>query len=64
MNIQKLSGFKRIYQAECFPDEVKAMFGKSIGEMNRYIKLLFTYSFQGKKCEELQSGNNSSRGHN
>lgn len=43
MEIQKLAGFERIYQAECFPDEIKAMFGKSTGEMNRYLKWLFTW---------------------
>ena len=34
LNIQKLEGFKRIYQAECFPEEVDKMFGKSKGEKN------------------------------
>jgi len=43
LEIQKLSGFKRIYQAECFPDEVKSMFGKSTGDMNRYMKWLYTW---------------------
>jgi len=43
LEIQKLAGFERIYQAECFPDEIKAMFGKSTGEMNRYLKWLFTW---------------------
>ena len=35
LNIQKLEGFKRIYQAECFPDEVDKMFGK------RWIKRMY-----------------------
>ena len=43
LEIQKLSDFNRIYQAECFPDEVKAMFGKSKGEMRRYMKWLYTW---------------------
>jgi len=43
LEIQKLAGFERIYQAECFPDEVKDMFGKSTGEMNRYMKWLYTW---------------------
>ena len=43
MDIQKLVGFNRIYQAECFPGEVKAMFGKSTGEMKRYLKWLYTW---------------------
>jgi len=43
LEIQKLSGFKRIYQAECFPDEVKKMLGKSIGEKKRYMKWLYTW---------------------
>ena len=32
LDIQKLVGFDRIYQAECFPEEVDKMFGKSTGE--------------------------------
>ena len=43
LEIQKLSGFNRIYQAECFPDEVKSMFGKSTGDIDRYIKWLYTW---------------------
>ena len=43
LDIQKLSGFNRIYQAECFPDDVKSMFGKSTGEMDRYMKWLYTW---------------------
>ena len=43
MQIQKLSGFKRIYQAECFPDEVHKMLGKNTGEKKRYIKWLYTW---------------------
>ena len=43
LEIQKLSGFNRIYQAECFPDEVKNMFGKNTGDMNRYMKWLYTW---------------------
>ena len=43
LNIQKLEGFKRIYQAECFPEEVDKMFGKSKGEKKRYIKWLITW---------------------
>jgi phage-related protein len=43
LDIQKLKGFSRIYQAECFPDEVKAIFGKSTGEMKRYLKWLYTW---------------------
>ena len=43
MEIQKLAGFSRIYQAECFPGEVKSMFGKSTGEMDRYMKWLYTW---------------------
>jgi len=42
LDIQKLSGFERIYQAECFPDEVDKMFGKSTGEKHRYMKWLLT----------------------
>ena len=43
MEIQKLAGFNRIFQAGCFPDDVKSMFGKSTGEMGRYIKWLYTW---------------------
>ena len=43
LDIQKLVGFTRIYQAKCFPDEVTAMFGKNIGERNRYLKWLYTW---------------------
>jgi len=43
LEIQKLVGFSRIYQAECFPDEVRAMFGKSTGEIDRYLKWLYTW---------------------
>lgn len=43
MNIQKLADFNRIYQAECFPDEINKMFGKSTGEKKRYIKWLYTW---------------------
>ena len=41
--IQKLIGFNRIYQAECFPDEVDKMFGKSAGDKKRYLKWLYTW---------------------
>ena len=41
--IQKLTGFSRIYQAECFPDEVDEMFGKSTGDKKRYLKWLYTW---------------------
>ena len=43
MEIQKLVGYNRIYQAECFPDEVKTMFGKNTGEMRRYFKWLYAW---------------------
>ena len=43
MDIQKLAGFNRIYQAKCFPDEVNSMFGKSTGEKKRYIKWLYIW---------------------
>jgi len=43
LEIQKLAGFNRIYQAECFPDEVRKIFGKSTGEMDRYMKWLYTW---------------------
>ncbi len=43
LDIQKLSGFNRIYQAECFEAEVSAMFGKSTGDKKRYLKWLYTW---------------------
>ena len=43
LNIQKLAGFNRIYQAECFPDEVNSIFGKSSGKKARYLKWLYTW---------------------
>jgi len=69
LKIQKLVGFSRIYQAECFPDEVKAMFGKSTGEMNRYLKWLYTWlsvldsdgmnALNLEQFEHLKGANNS-----
>lgn len=41
--IQKLTGFSRIYQAECFPDEVNKLFGKNTGDKKRYLKWLFAW---------------------
>lgn len=43
LNIQKLAGFNRIYQAECFTDEVHSLFGKNVGEKKRYLKWLYTW---------------------
>ena len=43
MDIQKLVGFNRVYQAECFPDEINNMFGKNKGEKKRYIKWLYAW---------------------
>jgi len=43
LEIQKLKGFGRIYQAECFPSEVDSMFGKSSGDKARYLKWLYTW---------------------
>ena len=37
LEIQKIAGYNRIYQAECFPYEVIGMFGKNTGEMRRYL---------------------------
>lgn len=41
MKLQKLVGFHRIYQAECFQDEFEAMMGKNKGEGKRYLKWLY-----------------------
>ena len=43
LEIQKITGYNRIYQAECFPDEVIDMFGKNTGEMRRYFKWLYAW---------------------
>jgi len=40
VKILKVAGFNRIFQAECFPDEIINMFGKNLGEMRRYLKWL------------------------
>jgi len=37
LEIQKLTGFNRIYQAGCFPDEVKSMFGKNTSDYQSAI---------------------------
>jgi len=58
LEIQKLSGFKRIYQAECFPSEVGKMLGKSTGDKTRYMKWLYTWlsvlDSEGMKALNLQ----------
>ena len=43
MKVQKLAGFQRVYQAECFPEEVDKLFGKSSGEKSRYMNWLYTW---------------------
>jgi hypothetical protein len=43
MKIEKLAGFNRIYQAECFPDEFSALIGKNKGEAPRYLQWLYTW---------------------
>lgn len=43
MRLEKLEGFERIYQAECFPSDVEAMFGKNKGEQKRYLYWLRTW---------------------
>jgi len=43
LKLQKLGGFSRIYQAECFPDEFSAMMGKNKGEQSRYLRWLYTW---------------------
>ncbi|MEG0473918.1 MAG: hypothetical protein RR588_16420 [Solibacillus sp.] len=41
MKLQKIVGFHRIYQAECFQDEFEMMIGKNKGESKRYLKWLY-----------------------
>jgi hypothetical protein len=43
MQIEKLAGFNRIYQAECFPNEFLSMVGKNRGEGRRYLQWLYTW---------------------
>jgi hypothetical protein len=43
LDIQKIAGFKRIYQAASFPREFDDMFKKSAGEKKRYAKWLYTW---------------------
>jgi hypothetical protein len=38
LEIQKVSDFNRIYQAECFPAEFDGIFGKNAGEKRRYLE--------------------------
>ena len=38
MKIEKVGGFHRIFQAECFPGDVEALFGKNKGERKRYLQ--------------------------
>jgi len=43
MKIEKVSGFRRVYQAESFPGDVEGMFGKNKGERKRYLQWLYTW---------------------
>jgi hypothetical protein len=43
MKIEKVDGFRRIYQAESFPDDFEAMISKSKGDRKRYLLWLFTW---------------------
>ena len=43
MKLEKTSGFRRIYQAESFPDDVEDMFKKSKGQRKRYLLWLYTW---------------------
>ena len=43
IEIQKLHGFNRVYQAECFLSEFSDVFGKNKGEQARYLKWLYTW---------------------
>jgi hypothetical protein len=43
LEIQKITGFNRIYQAECFPSEFDDMFGKSTGEKRRYLRWFYVW---------------------
>jgi len=43
LKIQKIDGFSRIYQAECFPNEFLTMMGKNKGEQARYLRWLYTW---------------------
>ena len=58
MKLEKVAGFDRIYQAESFPDDIDAMFGKNKGERKRYIQWLYTWLIvldnQGQKAITLQ----------
>ena len=54
MKIEKVDGFRRIYQAEVFPDEVEAMFKKNKGQRKRYLFWLYTLltilDYEGKNA--------------
>jgi hypothetical protein len=43
VKIERVGGFKRIYQAECFPGEVDALFGKNKGDRKRYLRWLYMW---------------------
>ncbi|MDR1020862.1 MAG: hypothetical protein LBL73_08895 [Synergistaceae bacterium] len=43
MEIQKIAGFNRIYQAECFPAEFDGMSGKNSGEKKRYLRWFYVW---------------------
>jgi len=58
MKLEKVAGFDRIYQAESFPDDIDAMFGKNKGERKRYMQWLYTWltvlDSQGQNAVTLQ----------
>ena len=58
MRIEKVAGFNRIYQAECFRDDFEDMFKKNKGERKRYLLWLYTWlkvlDDQGEKALMLQ----------
>ena len=58
MKIEKVGGFEKIYQAESFPDDVEALFGKNKGERKRYLQWLYTWltilDTLGQKALSLQ----------
>ena len=58
MKVIKMAGFQRIYHAETFPGDFKAMFKKSSGQRKRYEEWLYTWltvlDREGAKALDMQ----------
>jgi hypothetical protein len=43
MEVRKTAGYSRVYQAECFAEEIDGIFGKSAGEKKRCLRWLYAW---------------------